>query len=73
MASELSSRSFRDLPWYKAGVPGQENEIFSFNGSSDGRLEEFVLLILKKVGGQHAGKGALVRARAGKTSPAIST
>lgn len=44
-----------------------------FNGSSKGRIEEFVLLlVLKKVGGQHARKGALERARAGKTSSSIS-
>lgn len=72
MASELSPRGFLHLLW--SGVAGQENAIFPFNGSSKGRLEELVLLlVLKKVSGQHASKGALERASTGKTSSAIST
>ena len=36
-------------------VPGQENVFFSFDGSSEGRAEDFIILLApKRVGGQHA-------------------
>ena len=48
------SRWLLHAPWCKSGVPGQEN-VFFFDGSSEGRAEDFIILLApKSVGGQHA-------------------
>ena len=57
------SRWLLHPPWCKSGVPGQENVFSSFDGNSEGRAEDFIILLApKRVGGQHArGKQDQVR------------
>ena len=49
------SRWLLHPPWCKSGVPEQENVFSPFDGNSEGRTEDFIILLApKRVGDWHA-------------------